>query len=121
MTTSAECRVVKPSRGHTLFSVCQTYLHISSVSTGIIIIVAEKHFKNRSSEFLIYIYLNALLSHSLFVVEHLRQKLTCVKMVYPYLANTVPVLEVSTYSGWPVLITVLMIQASYMIDLAYGL
>ena len=36
-------------------------------------------------------------------------------MVYPYLANTVPALEVSTYSGWPVLIKVLIIQASYTI------
>ena len=34
------------------------------------------------------------------------------KMVHPYLAKTVPALEVSTHSGWPVLITVLIIQAS---------
>ena len=61
-------------------------------------------------------------SHSLFVVpEHSRQKITGEKMVYPYLANTVPALEVSMHTGWPVLITVLIIQASYTIALACGL
>ena len=40
------------------------------------------------------------------VPENSRQK-----MVYSYLANTVPTLEVSMHSGWPVFITVLIIQA----------
>ena len=41
-----------------------------------------------------------------------------IKMVYSYLAKTVPALKVSTHSGWPVLITVLI---SYMVALACGL
>ena len=53
--------------------------------------------------------------------EHSRQKITRVKWVYPYLAKTVPAQEVSTHSGWPVLITVLIIQVSYTIALACGL
>ena len=102
------------------FSVCQTHLHISCVSTGIILyVVAEKHKFRVSVQSYLHL-LEYTPFHILSVVpEHSRQS---VKMVYPYLAtNTVPALEVSTHSGWPVLITVLIIQASYTIALACGL
>ena len=77
---------------------------ISAVSLQEFYYSCRKTFKNRSSEFLI---LNALLfTFSLCCSGAFAPKYY--KMVYPYLANTVPALEVSTHSGWPVLITVLI-------------